>query len=80
MSGRARGRPLPFSEVLADVRANLEMLEKCPGPHNFQKIDDGKTFGAKWRCTACDGVVDSVGFVWYTRGLFHGARVCEPKS
>ena len=48
MGWRAGG--YPFREVLAEVRANLEVLEKCPGPHDFQKIDDGKVFGAKWRC------------------------------
>ena len=28
--------------VLAEVRANLAILESCPGPHDFQEIDDGK--------------------------------------
>jgi len=51
MGWRAGG--YPFREVLAEVRANLEVLEKCPGPHDFQKIGDGKVFDAKWRCAEC---------------------------
>jgi hypothetical protein len=40
----------PFRESLAEVKANLAILEACPGPHDFQEIKDGKAFGAKWRC------------------------------
>ena len=71
MGWRAGG--YPFREVLAEVRANLEVLEKCLGPHDFQKIDDGKVFGAKWRCAECGGVVDHQAAAWYTRGLTHGS-------
>jgi hypothetical protein len=72
IGGRSGG--YPFREVLAEVRANLKILEACPGPHDFQKIDDGKTFGAKWRCSKCGGVVDSSAAAWYTRGLAHAAK------
>jgi hypothetical protein len=71
-----RGRPggYPFRGVLAEIRANLEILEKCPGPHDFQEIKDGKAFGAKWRCATCGGVVDYQAAAWYTRGLAHAAK------
>ena len=75
MGWRAGG--YPFREVLAEVRANLEVLEKCPGPHDFQKLDDGNVFGAKWRCAECGGVVDHQAAAWYTRGLAHAYRACE---
>jgi hypothetical protein len=75
-----RGRPggYPFREVLAEVRANLEILEKFPGPHDFQEIKDEKVFFAKWRCAICGGAVDHQAAAWYTRGLAHAAKVCEP--
>jgi hypothetical protein len=60
--------------VLAEVRANLAIFESCPGPHDLQKIDDGKAFGAKWCCTECSGVVDHQIAAWYTRGLEDAAK------
>jgi hypothetical protein len=72
MNSRSGG--YPFREVLAEVRANLAILESCPGPHDFQEIKDGKVFFAKWRCATCGGVVDSAAAAWYTRGLAHAAK------
>lgn len=59
-------------EILAQVRANMAKLDGCSGPHDFQPITEQKFF-CRYRCTKCQGEVDSHAKIWYAKGLKHAA-------
>lgn len=63
-----------FRVILREVRANLATLNGCTGPHNFMPAEpDAPSFGRKYRCTLCGGVVDNHAYHWYNLGIQHGA-------
>lgn len=73
--------------ILAEVKANSALLDKCIGPHAFcicldrhtkQPIEGTPTFeqrfAAWWRCAKCGGRVENLHKIWYERGVEHGRR------
>lgn len=59
--------------ILAQVRANAQRLDLCPGPHDFS-IDTTpqKPIAKTYRCTKCGGELGQRERLWYLRGLKHG--------
>jgi hypothetical protein len=58
---------------LAKVQANHKALASCAGPHDFSiDVTPTKTFGKRWRCSLCQGEIDSIAKIYYTEGLQHG--------
>lgn len=67
--------------VFQEVKANQRKLESCIRPHDFSICLDRRTkqpidnptpqqhFGAKWQCSKCDGIVDSIHKINYNQGL-----------
>lgn len=57
----------------AKIKANQSVLASCAGPHDFS-IDFAptKTFGKRWRCSRCQGEIDSIANIYYEEGLRHG--------
>lgn len=63
-----------LKETIEQVKANTERLNNCTGSHHiFARIDPSTLF-SKWRCTVCDGEVDTHGAHWYQKGLDHGRK------
>lgn len=53
------------------VKTNTKKLVMCDHPHDFSiKLEN-----RKWKCSKCEGVVDTYSKAWYERGLKHGNRV-----
>jgi len=76
--------PAVQDEIWKEVKANQQRLEECIAPHDFSicldrtsrqpiaKPTPQQIFGAKWRCSKCQGVVDGMVRNWYNKGLLHG--------
>jgi hypothetical protein len=61
--------------ILAEVRANMQLLEECGGPHDFKAVPpDRGRIPRKYKCRFCGGTVDSPAYTWYKRGLEHGRK------
>lgn len=58
--------------IFEEVKLNSARLENCAGPHDFEPHGDLRPFRRKWKCTKCEGVIDSIAKSWYDRGLRHG--------
>jgi len=56
-------------EIWSDVQANQAKLNACQR-HEFISESPGK-LNAKWRCSACGGVVTSTNAYWYEAGRRH---------
>ena len=67
-------------EIWEQVKENHRKLRECPGPHDFHKIDEGKVFGPRYRCSVCQGEVCSTDYAWYRDGLEHGRKERNVKS
>ena len=48
---------------------NVERLESCKAPHNFQAYT-GNPY--RWHCIKCGGKVSEGEAVWYAMGVTHG--------
>ncbi len=55
--------------VLAQVRANQAKLNACAA-HAFEPLDADRLL-TRYRCTRCEGEVDSHAAHWYARGIAH---------
>lgn len=64
---------IDFKAIWHDAKVNQTALNGCPGPHAFQVIDPEKKFGAKYRCTRCQGTIDSHAHYWYGLGRDHAS-------
>ncbi len=53
------------------VRANIDRLQLCPGPHVFVPLDPKKP-GRVLACERCHGEIDASHAYWYAVGLEHG--------
>jgi hypothetical protein len=65
--------PLEAHELLRQIRANMALLEGCPGPHDFHPFGDRPIF-RKSRCSKCGGELGCIEVQWYERGLAHGGK------
>lgn len=61
-------------QIFDQVRANLHLLNNCPGPHDFVCLTPEKPLGAKYRCTVCGGTTRGDSVKWYQEGLAHGKK------
>lgn len=70
-----RMAPREIEAMVADVKANIGLLESCPR-HRFEEALDppGARLRVRWRCKVCAGTVDASAKLWYERGLAHAAR------
>lgn len=64
-------RKIDSQKVLAEVRANLDRLYACKGPHQFPP---DSTWTPRVQCALCGGWLDRVQAHWYQRGVEHGSR------
>jgi hypothetical protein len=67
--------------IFEEVKANQALLKSCVKPHDFSICLERHTkvvlenptptqrFGAKWKCSKCGGVVDSLHKINYDAGL-----------
>jgi hypothetical protein len=79
------GRPA-MDAILAEVKENQRILSACQFPHDFSICIDrhskvpienptpAQRFGAKWKCSKCGGIVDSMHKIHYNEGLEHGRK------
>lgn len=67
-------------EIVRQVQENHKRLRACPGPHDFVLEGESEPMtlaNRKYRCTRCNGTIDSMAYSWYTKGLDHGRKeVC----
>lgn len=61
-------------QIWVTVKANLEKLKSCPGPHDFRAMYPGRTFNQRYRCEKCGGEIGPTEQIWYQRGLEHGKQ------
>ena len=59
--------------VFEDVKVNHAKLDACDG-HDFEPCERIGELVRSYRCTRCDGVLDTIMRLWYERGRVHGAR------
>lgn len=67
--------------IFQEVKANHSILKGCQRPHDFSICLERHTkepienptpaqhFGAKWKCSKCGGIVDSLHKIHYEEGL-----------
>lgn len=71
---RVSGIPKPeINEIWQQVRANSERLKSCARPHDFSEVT--RMVGViprEYRCSKCQGTVDSIHRSWYLEGLKDG--------
>lgn len=61
-----------MQEIWAAVKANHALLDTCKG-HDFSlPFEKRGQMTTKWKCTKCQGVVDTLAKRWYETGLKHG--------
>jgi hypothetical protein len=65
--------PIDFKAAWDDAKANIALLDACPGAHQFVRLDQ-KPMGGRSRCTVCGGQADNLHAGWYEHGLEHGRR------
>jgi hypothetical protein len=62
-----------FEKFVRLSKLNRELLEACPGIHDFSIEIPGKLPSqSKWECSICGGEVDNEAKIWYERGVKHG--------
>lgn len=60
-------------ELLAEVRANLERLRQCEGPHEFEPETLTITpLMREFTCKKCGGIMHRGAIGWYLDGVKHG--------
>lgn len=55
------------SEIFKQVKRNHQRLAVCDH-HIFKDITPDKPLGKKYRCSRCQGEVDSQAYYWFTKG------------
>ena len=64
--------------IMHEVRENHKNLLAC-NRHIF-KLHKDRPLNAKYKCTRCNGVVDSHAYFWYDLGVKHALAVEEKKE
>lgn len=57
-------------EIWEEVKANHLRLDGCRR-HDFRPEVSGAGAAIRYRCQACDGVINASAQLWYQRGLAH---------
>ena len=60
-----------LGRIWDEVQKNQLVLHGCPGPHDFQPMEERGAF-PRVRCSICGGCLDQASAEWYRRGLKHG--------
>lgn len=62
-----------FEKFMRLSKLNRELLDACPGIHDFSIEIPGKTLSQTvWECSICGGEVNAQEKLWYERGVKHG--------
>lgn len=62
-----------FEHIVKLHKLNRELLDACPGIHDFSIEIPGKIPSqTRWECSICGGEVDSEAKKWYEKGVEHG--------
>lgn len=61
------------------VRANLQKLDNCVGPHEFVPFEmynpnSPKSLIRTYKCVRCEGTLETSKVRWYEIGLKHGEK------
>ena len=65
------------SKIYEEVKENQRRLKSCEGPHDFHPVDPEEKIRRRYRCSKCQGEVDTVACSWYREGLKHGRAFPE---
>lgn len=58
-------------EIWNQVVENDKLLKSCL-LHSFDiDLSPDRKIGKRWKCSKCNGEVDSMAKLWYERGLMH---------
>lgn len=72
-SSDARTPEETFKKFMRLSKLNRELLEACPGIHDFSIEIPGKLPSQSvWECSICGGEVNREAKIWYERGVKHG--------
>lgn len=61
-------------QMAQEVHANHQRLDKCVGPHDFQKVEGDVRHMI---CTLCGGRIDTKAYHYYLIGLNDGLKKAE---
>lgn len=62
-----------FGAFIRLSKLNKELLEACPGIHDFSIELKGSTQSCdRYECSICGGEVDRREKIWYEKGVEHG--------
>ena len=64
-----------LDELWKEVQKNAKRLDECEGAHDFIAVPpapDG--LQREYICKKCNGIIRSLEWLWYTRGLEHGRK------
>lgn len=73
MSGISGISKTDTRQILDRVIENNKKLDSC-SKHDFKPIGQKKIVGNRYKCTNCEGEVDSINASWYNKGLEHGGN------
>lgn len=62
------------ARYIKDRLVNVKKIRNCSFPHDFQDATPEKTFGKRYVCTKCGGMVKKTEMIYYNLGLKHGAK------
>lgn len=62
-----------FEQLMKLHSLNRELLDACPGIHDFSiEIPGDLPTQTRWECSICGGEVDREAKKWYEKGVKHG--------
>lgn len=62
-----------FNKIRKLSQLNKQLLDSCPGIHDFSIELKGTTIiQTKWECSVCGGEVSTAEKLWYEKGVEHG--------
>lgn len=68
-----KSRKETFDAFMKLSKLNRELLEVCPGVHDFSVELKGSIRSRdKYECSICGGEVDRQEKIWYEKGVEHG--------
>jgi len=71
LSKMSKLRKDKIKEIWEQVKVNSALLDSC-SKHNFELMKDRKD--RRYKCTNCNGELDTVNVIWYNKGLEHGTK------
>jgi hypothetical protein len=62
------------SETFDQAKANMDTLNACKGPHEFERIEEDGVRRTGFCCKICGGIVNATSAMWYRKGLQHAGK------